>query len=207
MLNLVNKFSKSEAIKFGWNTTKANLPFLIKVFLIMWLFYILNWILSKFTPRSDVIINLLISLTFWIVQTIIGLGIIKISLEFADKQKAKLSDLYTQYPLFLKYFLGELLSLMIVFFGILLLIIPGIIFAIKLKFVGYLIIDKSVDPVTAIKQSWNITKGQFWNLFLLTLLQLGISILGTLALFIGLLWAFPTNSLTTAYVYRKLSQS
>ena len=147
----------------------------------------------------------MVSLAYWIIQTIIGLGIIKISLEFVDKQKAKFSDLYNQYPLFFRYFFAEGLSVLIVFFGILLLIIPGIIFAIKLKFVGYLVIDKGVSPIEAIKQSWNITKGQIWNLLLLTLLQIGINILGTLALFVGLLWTIPTNSIANAYVYRKLS--
>ena len=206
-VKLVNKFSKSEAIKFGWNTTKKNFPFLLKVYLIAGVISVLgNTTYYKVKLIDfDFVTNFLIQTALWILTTIISMGLIKIALKFTDDQKPNISDLYRQYPLFFKYFAGEILAAIAAFLGFILLIVPGIILFIKLYFVNLLIIDKGFGPIQAIKKSWKMTQGQFWNLFLFGLALLGLNILGALALLIGLLWTIPTTSIATAYVYRKLS--
>jgi len=69
-----------------------------------------------------------------------------------------------------------------------------------------LIIDKSMGPIEALKISWHITDGSFWNLIAYWFVVLGINILGVLALGIGLLWSIPTTVLASAHIYRQLSQ-
>lgn len=147
----------------------------------------------------------LADLLFWVVQTVVNIGLIKVALKFYDHQKADLKDLYDHYPLFLKYILGTFLYGIIVALGIIVLIIPGIIFAVKLQFVPYLIIDKGLGPIEALQKSWALTKDNGFNLFLLGLLLVLINILGALALGIGLFWTVPTTWLATVFVYRKLS--
>ena len=205
----MTKFSKSEAIKFGWNTTKKNFPFLLKVYLISGVISVLgNTTYYKVKLNEfDFVTSFLIQIVFWILTTIIGMGLIKIALRFTDDQKPDISDLYRQYPLFFKFFAGELLSAIATFLGFILFIIPGIIIFIRLYFVNLLIIDERFGPIQAIKKSWRMTQGQFWNLFLFGLVLLGLNILGALALLIGLLWTIPTTSIAAAYVYRKLSAS
>lgn len=204
----MTKFSKSEAIKFGWNTTKKNLPFLLKVYLITGVISILGNVTYYQVKLQDFdfVTNFLIQIVLWILTTIISMGLIKIALKFTDDQKPNISDLYRQYPLFFKYFAGEILSAIATFLGFILLIIPGIIIFIKLYFVNLLIVDKGFGPIQAVKKSWKMTKGHFWNLFLFGLALLGLNLLGALAFLIGLLWTIPTTSIATAYVYRKLSK-
>jgi uncharacterized membrane protein len=87
---------------------------------------------------------------------------------------------------------------------LLLLIIPGIFFGIRLKYATYLVIDKNLGPLEAIKGSWKITRGNVWNLFFLSILLGLINLLGLLCLVIGLFITVPLSMLATAFVYRKL---
>lgn len=201
----MKKFSLNEAIKFGWDTTKSNFSFLIKILLVVFTVYLFSGLISEKIKGLDPVTNMLIAIVFWIIQVIVGMGLVKITIEFVENRKPKLSDLYREYPLFFKYLAGAILAGVIVGIGFILLIIPGIIFSVKLKFVGFLIIDKGLGPIEAIKQSWKITKGQVWNLILLSLALTGLNILGMLAFLVGLLWTIPTSSIAEAYVYRKLS--
>ncbi len=197
------KFSIEEAIRFGWKTTTSNFGFLVKVIVSIALIYIVTGIIrDSFKDMSA--LNSLLSVLFWILHIVLDIGLIKIALKFASNQKPILEDLYNHYPLFWKYLGGAILTFLIVFGGFILLIIPGIIFGIRLHFVSYLIIDKGLGPIEAIKTSWKITKGNVWNLFLFGLALMGINILGALALVIGLLWTIPTSSIASASVYKKL---
>ena len=73
-----------------------------------------------------------------------------------------------------------------------------------MHFYIYFIVEKEVGPIEAIKKSWNLTKGSFWNLFLFGLLSGGIQILGIVALLIGLVFTTPTVWIARAVVYEKL---
>jgi uncharacterized membrane protein len=96
------------------------------------------------------------------------------------------------------------LQALIVIGGFILLIIPGIFFALRLQFTCYLIVDKNLGPVEAVKTSWKITKGNAWNLFFLGILLGLINILGLLCLIVGLFVTVPLTMLATTFVYRKL---
>ena len=88
--------------------------------------------------------------------------------------------------------------------GFILLIVPGIIWAIKYQFAQYLVIDKGYKPIEAIKKSGQITKDAKWSLLLLGLLSGLINVLGAIALVVGLFATVPTTMVAKAFVYRKL---
>lgn len=217
----VTKFSKSEAIKFGWNTTKSNLKFFVVLLILVWIINliprILSFPVSFIMPKGSfddnyltrmvisVIFILIIAIVSWFLKNLVDIGLIKIALKFHDNQKPKLSDLFSGTNVFWKYIGGNILYGLIVFAGFLLLIIPGIIWSIKFQYYSYLIIDKGLGPIAALKQSSKITQGIKWDLFIFNLALIGVLVLGFLALFVGLFWTIPTTSIATAYVYRKLS--
>ena len=95
--------------------------------------------------------------------------------------------------------------MLIMFCGFLLLIIPGIIWAIGFQLAPYFVVDKGMDPLEALKKSWAATRGAKWNLFLFGLLLGLINMLGFLALMVGLLFTLPLSMVAMAYVYRKLA--
>jgi uncharacterized membrane protein len=198
------KFSKGEAIRFGWNTMKNNLGFFIGLLIIAGLItiilYVLQWLMEKDAPG----LSSILSIVSVVLGLIIEMGMIKIALKFADNSKAELGDLFSCIPLLPKYMVASILYGLIVLGGMILLIIPAIIWGIKFHFFSYFIIDKGEGTIEALKRSSSITKGAKWDLFLFALLIIGINILGLLALVIGLFATIPTSMVAIAFVYRKL---
>lgn len=119
----MNKFSISEAIKFGWNTTKANFSFFLKLLVIVGLIYLISGAISEGAERQDRVTGALIGVVMWIIQLVISMGVIKIALKFTDNQKGEISDLYSQYPLFLKFLFASILNGLVMFIGMIPLLI------------------------------------------------------------------------------------
>jgi len=84
------------------------------------------------------------------------------------------------------------------------LVIPGIIWAIKFQYFSYLMVDRGMGPIDALKESAKITEGVRTNLFFLKLLLVVINIVGMLFFVVGLLVTIPISIMAEAYVYRKL---
>ncbi len=200
----MEKFSKKEAIKFGWETTKKNLGFFIIVLII-------GGVISSIVDIIDFLnislyspIYILVALFSLFMSVIISMGLVKIPLLFCDGKKPIIKDLFSQHPLFFKFLGATILYGLAVFAGLLLFIVPGIIIGIKFWFYDYLVIDKKLSPAQALKKSAEITKGIKWELFLFSLLMILINVAGLLALGIGLFATIPTSMVATAFVYRKL---
>ena len=70
-----------------------------------------------------------------------------------------------------------ILYILIVGGGLLALIIPGIFLAIKLFFYDYLILLDNKGIIESLKESWRITKGNFWKIMGLNLSFFGIGLL------------------------------
>jgi uncharacterized membrane protein len=195
-------FSKKEAISYGFKLAKENLFFFIILFVIV---ILITAVMSGL--RITTMHTPLVSFALWLLQTIIdlviGIGLIQITLKFIDNKEPEYKDLFYYQPI-VNYFLVALLTGLIVLGGFILLIIPGIFFALRLKFAVYLVIDKNFSPVEAIKKSWAITRGNTWNLFFLGILFALINILGFICLIVGLFITVPLSMLATTFVYRKL---
>lgn len=198
------KFSKSEAIRFGWNTMKNNLGFFIGLLVVAGLIYFVPDIIAELLKEDVPILSIIIRIASWVLYIVISMGLIRIALRFCDNDKGKFADLFSCFPLFFKYLFGSILYRLIVLGGTILLIIPGIIWGIKFLFFDYFIVDKRLGPIEALKRSSAITKGAKWDLFLFGLLLGLITLLGAICLLIGLFATIPTAMVGMAFVYRKL---
>ncbi len=197
-------FSKKEAINLGFKLAKKNIIFFIGLFVIVVIISMVTGgvqMAAAFDKQPMAYIILYV-LTF-IVNSIVAMGLIKITLEIIDKKKPKFSDLFYVKPL-VNFILASLIRGVITFIGFILLIIPGIIFSIRLQYVPYLIVDKNLPPVEAIKKSWEMTKGSTWNLFFFGILLFLVNVLGAILLLVGLFVTVPLTMLATTFVYRKL---
>lgn len=200
----VKHFVKREAIGFGFKIAKENVFFFLSVF-VVWAFVTVGskTIQNSLNSERQVFLSFIFSILMWIAGSIISMGIINICLKFVDNKKPILKDILYTKSVF-NFLLASVVRNIIIVFGLVLLIIPGIIFAIKLQYSEYLIVDKGLDAVSSLKKSWEMTKGVKWNLFLLALLLCLINILGALALVVGLLITVPLSLVASAFVYRKL---
>jgi membrane-anchored glycerophosphoryl diester phosphodiesterase (GDPDase) len=201
----MEKFSKKEAIRFGWEIAKKKIKFFIPLLILVFGVSFLLDYFSDYTKKESFLISFLLTIIGVVLSVIFSLGLIKISLKICDGKEPKISDLFSQYRLFFRYLFASILKNLIALLGFILLIIPGIIFSIRLGFFDYLIVDKNSKIIESLKKSWEITKGNVWNLFLLYILLGLINLLGVFALIIGLFWSIPTTMIAETFVYRKLS--
>lgn len=198
-------FSIKNAVSFGFETVKKNFFFFLGVIAIVFAVSAVNSSLQE-NLVDQWFLYTLVSIVFWIIAEIVGMGVIRINLSFVDGKKPKFSDLFIlNWRQLLNYILGSFLVGLTVLGGMILLIVPGIIFALKLQYTTYLIVDKNIGPIEAYKKSWQMTKGQVWHLFLLALTFIGINLVGLLLLVVGLLFSAPLSMVAATSVYRKLS--
>ncbi len=195
-------FSKKEAIDFGFEVAKSNLIYFISVLVIAIVVVGFFGSLQFLAGRNAMLIFLVVILRT-IISLVISMGFIKISLLFVDKKKTEISDLFYIKPI-VNYFLVSIIRGFIVLVGFIFLIIPGIILSIKFGFAEYLVVDKNMSVVDSLNNSWEITKGVKWNLFLFGILLFLINMVGFIALLVGLFITVPLTMVANAYVYRKL---
>ncbi|MBI5644603.1 DUF975 family protein [Candidatus Kaiserbacteria bacterium] len=137
-------------------------------------------------------------------QTLLGMGTIALFLKAHESpERAEVSQLWHPQR-FWTYLATTILLGLIIFGGMILLIVPGIIFALMFQFATYVVIDRGLGSIDALKESLRITRGKKWTLFLLALAIVGINILGFIALLVGLLVSIPVTALAMVHAYRVL---
>jgi uncharacterized membrane protein len=184
---------------YGWQQ-------LWKYFLHLFLIGVIVWVASipswgpigggdvGVTTAGFVVLNLLATAYWLLVLPVINYGGDWMYLRFIRDERPNVADMFKGFRQgYLNIVLANLLVAAIVGIGFLLLIVPGIIFACRLSFVTYLVMDKGLDPVAAIEKSWFMTRGHGWRIFGMYLLAF-LLILGGFVLLIvpglfALLWA------------------
>jgi uncharacterized membrane protein len=117
----------------------------------------------------------------------------------------KVTDIFFAYQSFGNILLANLLVGLIVGAGFVMLIIPGIIFACKLSFVPYLVMDEKMEAVDAIRKSWNMTKGFSWTIFLMGVVSAFVGLGGLICFVIGIFPAIIWISLAFAAIYMSVA--
>jgi len=183
-----------------------------------WFFFIILLILFGISGVFYLIINslqkngafglvFLFRIASYAVSTILNIGLIAIALKFIGNEKPEIEDLFRSYKgRFWRFVGASLLYGLIVVGGLLLLIVPGIYWAIKFQFCTFLVVDQESRVTESLRRSSKITESQRWHLLGFGLLLGLINIAGALALLIGLFVTIPLTMIGYTSVYRKLQQ-
>lgn len=188
-------FSVSDVYKAGFETYKKNWQTFLAVSLIIIIISVVS---------ENIKDSLLLEISFWLISTLVWIGVLKLCLDLSNGKKARLDTLLNEFSKVPSYIVSCILYGLAVFLGLLLLVLPGIFIAIRLQLYLYYIVDKSMGPIDALKASWKTTEGHFWDLFLAAVMAIVINILGALALGIGLFVSYPTTLMASAYIYKKI---
>lgn len=226
------EFSTGEAWSFGWKHVKKNFWFFAGVLFLAFGISLMFSLTQELAMEAHPLFSGLLSLVYFVFAIFLNIGIIKVFLRFLTEEKGRFSDLWTGSRYFFKYLFVELIMMgmvlgvwlaagLLIFLtlrlsqgvamwaGVVLLGLLAVawlsIVSIRLQFASYLVVDKGMGPIKALKQSWPITRGQFWHLFVFGLAMVFINLLGLLALVVGILFTWPATMLAYAYVYRKLA--
>lgn len=198
------KFSISEAVTFGWNTMRANVGFFIALVTLTFSIHLVTVIAEKLIGEGHPFVSIVIFIATWMIGLVLQVVYIRVGLRFYDGEECGLEDLLASPRLLAKLFVGGLLYGVVVLIGLLLLILPGVIWAMQFQFFSYLLVDKGLGLMEAFKRSAALTKGSRATLFFFWVLLFCINLAGVLALLVGLYATIPTTIVALAAVYRKL---
>jgi uncharacterized membrane protein len=204
--------SIEDCLRFGWETFKKRPGILIGAFILTILIPSIPGILFPMPevtpgtpPPPPTTAQLIAAFASVVIGIFVAMGMTTFALRAHDDiTSVQIGALWNPQP-FWRFLGAQILVGIIIFVGLLLLIVPGIIAALGLLFVTFAVIDRGAGPINALKESWRITTGHKWQLLLLGLVLIGLNLLGLLALVIGLLVTVPVTWLAVTHAYRTLA--
>lgn len=128
-------------------------------------------------------------------------GISYVHLKAVRNEKIKVQNMFESFNNYWNAVFANLLVTFIIGFGILVLIIPGIFFACKLAFVSYLVVDKKMEAVEAVKTSWEMTSGYGFVIFFTGFFAIFLFLFGIVAFIVGAVISLMWIRLTMASIY------
>jgi uncharacterized membrane protein len=204
-------FSPQDCITFGWNQFQKRPWFFVAIPFVAILMGIIGGIVLGIPAgiigfaAGDSGMKAASALVRIVVEVFIQLGVVAVYLKAHDDvSSAQIRDLW-QPKKFLPFLVLSLLAGIATILGFILLIIPGIIALIAFSLSPYLLVERGLGPIDAIKESLRLTKGHRVSIFVLMLFAVGINILGLLALFIGIFVTAPITMLAFVHMYRQLA--
>lgn len=194
-------FSIQEVLKFGWETFKKDPWFYVGVTFVLMAFSLLVNALTTGPGGVHGILGFIISFA---ASTIVSIAYARLALSAEAGEHVTWQELWAPEH-FLNMVGASLVQAVIIFVGIILLVIPGIVAALILMFTQLSVVDKGLNPIEALKNSYYLTKGHLLELFVFVLVIMVLNIIGLLALVIGLLVTLPVSLIAVAHVYRILA--
>ena len=147
-------------------------------------------------------------LTFQLILAIINMtlfaGYTYTALNIIRGEQVSFATFFSGFPKILTIAVSFIIAMLIIYVGLLLLIVPGLIIAFGFSQILIMIVDMDYGPFEAIKKSWRMMRGYKFSYFLLILAMAGINLLGALALVVGLLVTIPLSYATMAAFYNRL---
>ena len=199
-----SRFSAGELLGFGWEKAKERVIYFLGIFILITAANFLVIFLEHLAGNINGGTFFTDALSCFI-DLVFGAGLIKVALTIYDNKHPSLMTFISSFDIFLNYAVGFILYSLIIVFGIILLVIPGVIWSIQFQFFGHFIVDKHLGPVEALKESARITQGIKMPLFGFGVLLGLTNLLGAIVFGIGLLFSVPTTIIAHAALYKKLS--
>ena len=201
-----NAFSDSAVIRAAWQRVKDRLGFLVILGIILGVFFIAVSALLAWIGSESEVGYVIANIVYWVVASLIGIGMLKIVLDIADGKDGDLADLVKHWNVLLKYIGATILYTLVVYAGMFLLIFPGVIWSLKFFFTPWLVIDKGMGPINAMKASSRMTMGMKWDLLGFIAVGYTVLFIGVLCLGIGVILTGPLFAIATAMVYRHMEK-
>lgn len=207
-----NKLSIFQATRAGFKGALDNFFFFFKV-LLAYLGSCLGFILvgallalviAMTTQKGSLLqYALLAFILFAVVNAIFSMyaGMLKLSFDVFDTNTGRVSTLFAFNRMGLRFLMLHVLYCIVMSFGFLLLIIPGIYWMVRFSFAPYAMVDKNLSIMESMRASWRLTHNNKWHILGILIVVGAISAVGQ-AIIVGLLVTVPMSLLMMVYAYR-----
>lgn len=203
-------FSAADAIGYGWKKFAANpVPWLLGALAAIVVSAGFSGVnVSMDVGASDAdslalgfsLIDFIVNVAATIVSYLITAVLYRGALDEAEGRRFSFGDTFSRLPLG-SVILTSLLIGIGVTIGLVLCVLPGIVFAFFSFFALLFVVDREESPVQAISSSFSLVGANLGNALLLALLCGLILVVGLCLCFVGLFVAVPVTTIATAYGY------
>ena len=150
--------------------------------------------------------NLLLNMVVFCLSAYIQVGIALYCLEIYKGKNVGLETIFSRFNDF-KPIIFMLIYTLIVFLGLILLVVPGIILGLMYSQIFFILAD---DPDIGVIEAFNLSnkmmKNNMWQFFMLNLEALLYFIAGVFTFFIWWIWLLPRYSIAYAGFYEELKK-
>jgi len=190
----VPDLSVSSLFSRCWPVYKANLLLIVGSFAI---YSLLSGSLGQFGGLAGI--------AAFAITGPLAVGLLAIMLRLLRGEAAELPDLLLGFNEFGRAFGVYVLTVLLVVFGLLLLVVPGVIIAVGLWPALFLVYDEDRSATETLQRAWDLTRGYRGQLFLLGVALVLVTVSGVLALGIGVFFTGAFAALVTAAAYDELA--
>ena len=195
------KIAATDAIGAAWQLFKNNpLPWVLVTLALG----VANIILNIISGSDSSAIAFLGSILAIAVSFVFQAFMVRGALLEVDGHKPEIGDFFKLHN-FGWFVVAAIIVGVATAFGMILLIIPGLVIAFFTYWTFNFVIDRNMTAMDAIKSSFNAIKTDGGNLFLLAFLNTLIIVVGFIALIVGLLVAMPIAMLASMVAYRTIT--
>jgi len=196
------KFTVADAVTYGWNACWRNFGPMARVSLVVFVGNVLAYIVAA-TNRTSVLGTAFTLLALFI-DVMLLFWLIRASLDLVEGRTPTLAEAFRPDG-YGPYIVASVLFLIGTNIG-LILIVPGIIFAVVFQFYGYVIAEHpDVQATVALRRSAQITRGARLRLIGLAVVLLLLNVTGAFLCLVGLVVTYAISATALAYVYRLLT--
>jgi len=150
--------------------------------------------------------NVLLNMVVFCLSAYIQVGIALYCLEIYKGKNVGLETIFSRFNGF-KPIIFILIYILIVFLGLILLVVPGIILGLMYSQIFFILAD---DPGIGVIEAFNLSnkmmKNNMWQFFMLNLEALLYFIAGVFTFFIWWIWLLPRYSIAYAGFYEELKK-
>lgn len=101
---------------------------------------------------------------FLVIMMGLMIGFMRIVLDVVSTGDSTVSRILSCFNYIPRFFVASLISMVLISVGLALLVVPGIILILRLRFFPYYMIDKNMGAIASLKASFHATKGMVWEL-------------------------------------------
>jgi|SaaInlStandDraft_6_1057023.scaffolds.fasta_scaffold97123_2 uncharacterized membrane protein len=203
-MQTVKPFSDGALITVGWERFKEKFGTLILATLVFVLILVGLVVVGAVLSEVHEALTVIFVLIAFIAALVMAPGFTRLFLNIIDHKEAKVGTLFSEAGRALPLLAVKLLYGLIVMGGLILFIVPGIYWALEFCLAPWLVVDKKMKVMDALRESARITKGYKWDILAFYKVVSMVASIGIIAFYVGIIVTIPIGILAFTALYRQL---
>jgi hypothetical protein len=208
-------YSATDAIGYGFSKFKDNAgAFIVLALLAVGASIAISIVGSIVSDGASIIafdsegfefslVAFLFNLLAQLVGTLFTAAAIRGALDAVEGREVNVGDMFQRWDK-VQVVIAAIIISILSSIGFVLCVLPGVFVVFATWFTSFFIVDRGLDAISALRSSFRFTMDHFGALALLALLCVLCLVAGAIACLVGLLVAYPTVMIASAYSFKRL---